>query len=401
MDDVTAARRFQEALRQSEEQLRQMQKMEAIGRLAGGVAHDFNNMLAVINGYSEMLLPLTADGTPLHRGLTEIKSAGERSAALTRQLLAFSRKQVLRARVLDLGEVVRGLSGMLRRLIGEDVDLRLHVDEDLGRVRADAGQLEQVVLNLAVNARDAMPQGGTLEIRLRNRDVAPDHARAAHLVAGQYVEMVVADTGHGMEPEIRDRIFEPFFTTKRPGEGTGLGLSTVYGIVRQSEGDVEVESRIGSGTTFRILLPRAAGYEAATPPGPVAALRGGHETILLVEDEEMVRGLVREVLIHQGYRVLEARDAAEARRVSESLEDPLHLLLTDVVMPGDSGCDLARDLHRQRPDLRVLYMSGYTQETVARRGIEEPDFAFIQKPFEPAALVAQVRAVLSAPPRDA
>lgn len=380
-----------------EEQLRQAQKMEAVGRLAGGVAHDFNNMLAVINGYSELCLGSMAPQNPLHRPLGEIKKAGERAATLTRQLLAFSRKQMLRPEVLELNQVIADLHTMLSRLIGEDILLGTRLAADLDRISADPGQIEQVILNLAVNARDAMPRGGRLVIATRN--VVLD-AQAVRSHTGQqpgaYVLLEVSDTGCGMTPEVQTRIFEPFFTTKGPGEGTGLGLATVYGIVTQSDGHLEVESVPGCGSTFRIYLPRVRAA-VKTDPSPTVPpeIPQGAETILLVEDEQMVRTLVRTVLESCGYRVLEAGSPEELDRVQELHSGAIDLLLTDVVMPTCSGPEVSELLRKRYPDLKVLYMSGYTDDAVVRHGVCTAEAAFIQKPFSPVALAQKVRELLN------
>ena len=387
--DVTARRRL-------EEQYRQAQKMEAVGQLAGGVAHDFNNLLTIINGYSDLLLQDLPPGDPSRDLLGEIHRAGERSAGLTRQLLAFSRRQVLAPKILDLNAVVADTERMLRRVIGEDVRLAFSAGPGLGAVRADPGQLEQVLMNLAVNARDAMPTGGRLTIETRNVDLDDGYARA-HPGArpGPHVLLAVTDTGVGMPPEVKARIFEPFFTTKGPGHGTGLGLATVYGIVQQSGGHVEVYSEVGVGTAFKVYLPRADGAAggAKSRSGTVAPPRGT-ETVLLVEDDPGVRALTRHVLAGCGYTVLEAADAEEAGRVAAGWDKPIHLLVTDVVMPGAGGRALAGRLVADRPGLKVLYVSGYTDDAVVRHGVLHEAVNFLQKPFSPAALARQVRDVL-------
>jgi two-component system, cell cycle sensor histidine kinase and response regulator CckA len=373
--DITERRRL-------EDQLRQAQKMEAIGRLAGGVAHDFNNLLTVINGFSEMLLGdpgLSPNGREL---VAEIARAGDQAAALTRQLLAFSRKQVLAPKVLDLNALVREMERMLARLIGADVQLASSLDPDLGRVRADPGQLEQVLLNLAVNARDAMPRGGRLAIETRNGG-GP---------AGNVVVLEVADTGTGMDAETRARIFEPFFTTKEPGKGTGLGLAVVHGIVTQSGGQIEVESAPGRGTRFRIELPRVAGDPSTSTVGPVD-LPAGTETLLLVEDEPAVRALDRRVLSNCGYTVLEAKDGRDALRVAAEHAGRIDVLVSDVVMPHLGGRQLAERLMAARPGIKVLFVSGYTDDAVVRHGVGA-EFAFLPKPFSPARLARKVREVL-------
>ena len=371
-----------------EGQLRQAQKMEAVGQLAGGVAHDFNNMLTVINGYSDLLLASAPAGDPSRELLEEIRRAGERSAGLTHQLLAYSRKQVLAPKILDLNAVVRDTERMLRRVIGEDLRLAVDLDPRLGRVKADRGQLEQVLLNLAVNARDAMPTGGRLTIS--TRDAAADGP------LGPGVVLSVADTGGGMTEEVRAKIFEPFFTTKGVGEGTGLGLAVVHGVIAQSGGSVEVESAVGRGTTFRIRLPRVEEEEAGEPHGAGAA-RAGTETVLLVEDEDAVRELTRHVLRNNGYAVLEAAEAVTAARVAADHGGRIDLLVTDVVMPGGGGPDLAGRLAAARPGLKVLYLSGYTDDAVLRHGVAADRVHFLQKPFTPAGLARKVRDVLDTP----
>ncbi len=382
--------------RRLEDQLRQAQKMEAVGRLAGGIAHDFNNLLTVINGYAELLLETVPRGDPLRDMLTDMKTAGDRAAAVTRQLLAYSRRQILAPVVLDLNAVVTDMGRMLRRVIGEDIELVTELAPGLRRVQADPGQLEQVVLNLAVNARDAMPQGGRLTLATADAD---PQGPAARRRPGQYVQLIVRDTGCGMTDEVKARIFEPFFTTKGVGQGTGLGLATVYGIVEQSGGCIEVESAPGRGTTFTIELPAADA--APGEPGSTEAVRAGayrgNETVLLVEDEDAVRTLAGKVLWQNGYTVLEARDGQEALFLSEQVRGRIHLLLTDVVMPGLGGHEVARRLCDRHPRLRVLYMSGYTDDAVVRHGLGQVPANFLAKPFTPTALAAKVRAVLDAP----
>ena len=390
--DMGGRKKGEKGLQAAEEQLRQSQKMDAIGRLAGGVAHDFNNMLSVITGRSELLLRNTALAPPLRRDIDLIHRTADRAASLTRQLLAFSRKQVLQPKVLDLNTVVANMGRMLRRVIGEDIDLVIVARPGLARVNADPGQLEQVILNLAVNARDAMPGGGRLTIETAQTDLDAEYARRHTGVnPGRHVMLAVTDTGVGMEPAVRERIFEPFFTTKEVGKGTGLGLSTVYGIVQQSGGAIWVYSEPGQGTTFKIYLP-SVDEPAEADQAPEEPPRGGSETVLLCEDEPDLRELTREVLEEFGYRVLEAADGRHALEVSAGHTGPIHLLLTDVVMPRMNGSDLAAQLTRERP-LRVLYMSGYTETSVVRRG-DVPGAAFLQKPFSPTALARTVREVL-------
>jgi PAS domain S-box-containing protein len=383
-----------------EEQVRQSQKLEAVGRLAGGVAHDFNNLLTVVSGYSELLAANASLDQRAREAVAEVQRATERAIAVTRQLLAFSRKSMLQPRTLDLNAVITEITKLVRRLIGEDIALVAHLGAGLLSVTADPGQLEQVVVNLAVNARDAMPQGGTLTITTSNVEV--DTVAAANqpgLRPGRYALLTVADTGCGMDAETRARVFEPFFTTKEPGRGTGLGLATVYGVVVQSGGHIDVQSEPDRGTTFRVLWPQADEPAASlTPPGAVeAAVRGGTETILLVEDEATVRGLAARVLAVYGYRVLEARDGAEAQQVARQSGLYLHLMVTDVVMPGISGLELARRLAPLRPKMKVLFMSGYTDDAITRKGVLGPDAAFLQKPFTPEVLARRVREVLDQP----
>jgi two-component system cell cycle sensor histidine kinase/response regulator CckA len=386
--------RAEEALRRSEHQLRQAQKMEAVGRLAGGVAHDFNNVLSVILGYGELMLGELKPGDPLRADVEEIRKAASRAAGLTRQLLLFSRQQVAEPRVLDLHEVLTSMDKMLRRILGEDVEMALLAAKSVGRVKADPSHVEQVIMNLVVNARDAMPTGGKLTIETVNVVLDEDYARK-HLSAkpGPHVMMAVSDTGIGMDRETQARIFEPFFTTKLKGKGTGLGLSTVFGIVQQSGGSIWVYSEPGKGTTFKVYLPRVdAEVDAARPQLAVSTLRGT-ETVLLVEDEEQVRTIVQNILRRQGYQVMAAQHGEEALLLSEQSPGAIDLLLTDVVMPQMSGPELARRLVARRPEMRVLFMSGYTDETVIRHGVLET-VAFMQKPITPASLTRRVREVL-------
>ncbi|HEX5044785.1 MAG TPA: response regulator [Candidatus Polarisedimenticolaceae bacterium] len=397
--DISLRKGSAEALRRSEEQLRQAQKMEAIGQLAGGVAHDFNNLLTAILGYAELMTMRLKPGDPLLRDVAEIRKAAERASALTRQLLVFSRKQMLSPRVLDLNAVVKQTESLLHRLIGEDVRLVSHLAPGLHAVRVDPGQLEQVLLNLAVNARDAMPRGGLLTLETQNVDLhEPLVAGSEVLAPGRYVMLAVSDTGVGMDRKTRQRVFEPFFTTKEQGKGTGLGLSTVYGIVRQSGGHVWVYSEPGHGACFRIYLPQAeaapsAAEPAAQGPAPAHAVRGT-ETVLVVEDEPAVRDLTRQVLRLQGYAILDAANGGEALAVAAAHDGPIHLLVTDVVMPGMSGPELAGKLQAARPEMKMLFLSGYTSHAVVGGGMLEEGRNFLQKPFTPIDLAGTVRAIL-------
>jgi PAS domain S-box-containing protein len=383
-------------MKRMEEQLLQSQKMEAVGRLAGGVAHDFNNLLTVITGYGELLLSRLGEDDPRRKEAEEIRKAGNRAAALTRQLLAFSRRQVLQPEVLDLNRVVRELETMLRRLIGENIDLATSLDTGLGNVKVDPGQIEQVVVNLAVNARDAMPGGGKLLIRTANFISDGEAARGDETVpSGSYALLEISDTGCGMDPSTIAHIFDPFFTTKEKGKGTGLGLATVYGIVRQSGGHISVTSEPGKGATFHVFIPRIE--ESAAEPKTVpesAPATCGQETVLLVEDSEVVRMLVREILERNGYNVLEASQGSDAILVCSGHEGAIHLILTDVVMPGMSGRELCTRLTPLYPGVKVIYMSGYTDDAIGHNGVLDPGTAYIQKPFTPDALERKVREVL-------
>ena len=384
--------------RHLEEQVLQLQKMEAVGRLAGGVAHDYNNLLQVIMGYGEMLEKGLPTDDPLRKYVAGIQKAADRAASLTKQLLAFSRRQAVMPVVLDLSRAVAEAGKMLRRLIGEDIEMTTELVPDLGRVRADMVQVEQMIMNLALNARDAMSQGGKLTLRTAN--VVLDEAFTAsrlEVSPGPYVLLEVSDTGHGMDESTLAHIFEPFFTTREKGQGTGLGLSMVYGIVKQSGGHIEVESAPGKGATFKVYFPRIEEEEQQRKSAPAeTTLPGGTETVLLVEDEPEIRGLIREVLSAQGYSVLEAGNGEEALRLSGELPGPIHLLLTDVVMPGMSGRDLAQRLAALRPDMKLLFMSGYTDDAIIRHGLLVEKLAFLQKPFRPEALLRKVRETLDA-----
>jgi PAS domain S-box-containing protein len=385
--------------KQLEDELRQAQKMEAVGRLAGGVAHDFNNLLTVITGRSAMLLGRLRPDDPLRRSVEQIQKTADRAAGLTRQLLAFSRKQVLQRKVLDLNTMVDEVSAMLRRLIGEDVQLLLTLGPRAGHVNADSGQLEQVLMNLAVNARDAMPRGGNLGVEtdcVQVEAAPPDRPDA--LPPGPYAVLRVMDTGVGMDAATQARIFEPFFTTKEPGKGTGLGLSMVHGVVRQHGGAIQVQSVLGGGTTFEIYLPQVeAAVEGARVDETAGRETGGRETILLVEDEDDVRALAREVLERQGYTVLEASDGLQALHRCETAGDHIDLVLTDVVMPRMSGRELVDQVRVLRPAMRTLYMSGYTEDAIVRHGVRDASTALLGKPFAPADLLGKVREVLDRP----
>ena len=378
-----------------EEQLRQSQKLESVGQLAGGIAHDFNNLLTVISGYSDLLLRGAKDEGQRQK-IDEVKKAAERAASLTRQLLAFSRKQVLEPKVIDLNDVVAEADKMLRRLIGEDIHLVTMCDPGLWRVKADPGQLLQVTINLAVNARDAMPRGGKLTIETRNVELDEAYVREhVAVIPGPYVMLAVSDTGVGMDAETQRQIFEPFFTTKEVGRGTGLGLSMVYGVVKQSGGNIWVYSEPGKGTTFKIYLPRVddAGEKVQADAATHAQLRGT-ETVLLVEDEGMVRTLLRDILGAEGYTVLAAAGGQEALEICKRHEGPIHLILTDVVMPGMSGRELVARLSETCRDLKVLYISGYTDDAIVHHGVLDEGTNFLQKPFTPDAVLRKVREVL-------
>lgn len=382
--------------KQLEEQYRQAQKMEAIGTLAGGVAHDFNNLLTVIMGYSEVYLSTLRPEDPLRMPLTEIKKAGERATGLTRQLLAFSRKQVLMPAVLDLNTILADMAKMLNRLIGEDIALKILPSSDLWKVKADPGQMEQVMMNLVVNARDAMPLGGKLLLETKNVAIDGGYLQThTQLSPGDYVLLAITDTGTGMDAATKARIFEPFFTTKGPTKGTGLGLATVYGIVKQSGGQIEVYSEVGQGTTFKIYLPRDKSGQASNSVARVfTPLRGGAETVLLVEDEEGIRTLAKTVLQKYGYTVIEARNGGEAFMFCEANAKPIELLLTDVVMPNMSGRQLSERLAAFQPKMKTLYMSGYTDDAIVHHGVLEPGTPFLQKPFHPEEMARKVREIL-------
>ncbi|MGC2448786.1 MAG: ATP-binding protein, partial [Candidatus Sulfotelmatobacter sp.] len=378
-----------------EEQLRNAQQLEAIGRLAGGIAHDFNNILSIIMGHGELLLAMGAVDDRTRNGVEQMRRAADRAASLTQQLLAFSRKQVLQPRVLDLNDTVAGVQKMLARVIGEDIELVAKLSPDLSTVRADPGQVDQVLMNLAVNARDAMPRGGRITMETSNVEIKTEDARDLDLPPGRYVMLEVIDTGHGMEPDTLSHVFEPFFTTKPIGKGTGLGLATVYGIVKQSGGGIQVESDSKRGTGFRIYLPAVEGN--GTPRSKQLlgdSVEGGSETILIAEDEPDLRELTRIFLESYGYKVLEASNAYQALEKAETLKEPIHLLLTDVIMPGMSGRQLAEKILTKRPETRIVYMTGYTDDMVVEHKVLEPGVQLLQKPFTKLDLAQKVRATL-------
>jgi PAS domain S-box-containing protein len=396
--DVTERKKSEEALRLKEEQLRQSQKMEAVGRLSGGIAHDFNNLLGVIIGYSDVLEMKLEGNEALRKNVAEIKKAGTRASSLTRQLLAFSRQQVLQPKVLDLNAVVNDLAKMLRRLIGENIEIEIMSEVTVGKVKADHSQVEQIIMNLVVNARDAMPDGGKLTIQTSNVELGDDVvSKHPYIQAGQYVELAVTDTGMGMDEGTKTHIFEPFFTTKEKGKGTGLGLATVYGVVKQSDGYVLVDSELGKGTTFKIYLPEVA---KGVVPVPVESAPGraqrGSETILLAEDEDSLRALISDLLQQNGYNVLAASCGAEALKIAESYDGPIHLLLTDIVMPGIGGPALAKNLAAVRPETKVMYMSGYIEFHSAGSSPLPPDAPMMQKPFSHETLIREIGSALGA-----
>ena len=385
-------------LRQSEEEFRQSQKLEAVGKLAGGIAHDFNNLLTVINGYSDLLLRSLKDAGVVEK-VEEIRKAGGRAATLTRQLLAFSRKQVLQPVVLNLNSVIPDMDKMLRRLIGAGIDLLTVLDPDLWHCKADSGQIEQVIMNLVINAQDAMPGGGKLTIETANVQL-DDHYARGHLTVepGAYVMLAVSDTGHGMDAETQAQIFEPFFTTKEKDRGTGLGLSTVYGITRQSGGNIWVYSEVGGGTTFKIYLPRVeAAADERTNSTPLTPTPRGSEVIMLLEDEEVVQKLAKDILESSGYRVLPVANVNDALLLCERHDGQIDLMLTDVVMPQMGGRQVSERVTLLRPGIKVLYMSGYTDDSIIRHGVLDEGMAFLEKPFTPDAMARKVREVLDSP----
>lgn len=381
--------------KQLENQLRQAQKMQAIGQLAGGVAHDFNNLLTVVEGQLEMILSEMPAGDPLRHRLEEVEKAAGRASTLTRRLLAFSRMQVLQSKVLDLNVIISGMSQMLARLIGENIEMTFLPEANLGRVKADPGQIEQVLMNLVVNARDAMPDGGRLTIETHNAHLNATYTRQQATVEhGDYVVLIVSDTGRGMDGETQAHVFEPFFTTKQPGQGTGLGLSMAYGVVKQSGGYIWVYSEPAKGTTFKIYLPLVADPAEDNATVQVLSAPRGNETILFAEDEEGVRELVSSFLESKGYQVLAAADGVSARQLAESHNGQIDLLLTDVVMPKTGGRELAEHLRRTSPHLKVLFISGYTSDFIVRNAILESEAAFVQKPFSMQSLASKIREVL-------
>lgn len=383
-----------ERRRAVEAQLVQAQKMEAIGRLAGGIAHDFNNLLTIMLGYTQIALDDTDESAPLHGQLEEVRNAAMRATSLVQQLLAFSRKQVLQPRVIDLNLTISSFETMLRRLLGDDIEFLTVLRPGLNCVKADPSQIEQVIMNLAVNARDAMPNGGKLSIETDNVHLDEAYCREhVGVTPGEYVMLAVSDTGCGMDEETKARIFEPFFTTKEPGKGTGLGLSTVFGIVKQSGGSIWVYSERGHGSTFKVYLPRVAEAGEEAPRGEAASRRGS-ETVLICEDDEKIRALARTIVAAQGYTVFEAGGANEALLFQSRYTGPIHLLLTDVVMPQMNGRELAQRLRASLPNLKVLFMSGYTQDAITSQGTLGPGIEFIQKPFTPEALSNKIRDVL-------
>jgi hypothetical protein len=386
--DITERKRL-------ESKLAQIQRMESVGLLAGGIAHDFNNLLTVINGSADIELSQLSEGDPLHDALVQIRRAGGRAAELTRQLLAFSRKQVLQPVVVNLNTVVTDIEKMLRRLIGEDIEMTVVSAQDLANVRVDPGQIEQVIVNLAVNARDAMPKGGTLKIETSNVEIdKPSTKQHSTIQPGPYAMLAISDTGAGMDEATREQIFEPLFTTKGPGKGTGFGLSTVYGIVEQSGGSIVVCSEVGSGTTFRIYLPRVEQPVRENRPARTVVASRGTETILIVEDEEALRSLINRALSLAGYVVIEAGNGDEALLQVERHNGPIQMILTDVVMPKMSGPELAQRVGKIDPWMKVLYMSGFTDDPIVRQGVHDENTHFIGKPFAVSELTRKVREVL-------
>ena len=396
IQDITERKDAEEKMDSLQEQLRQSQKMEAVGRLAGGIAHDFNNLLTVIQGHCEISLLQFRGNNPLREDIVEIKKAADRAGNLTRQLLAFSRRQIMEMKVIDLNSLLRELEKMLRRVMGEDVELVTVLDEHLGKIKVDPGQMEQVVLNLAINARDALPSGGKFILETANVRLDEQYARShIGVEPGHFVTLSVTDTGSGMSPQVKERLFEPFFTTKEKGKGTGLGLSTVYGIIKQSSGNIRVYSEPGHGSTFRIYLPRVdQETDSLSRRDDAVSMLYGNETVLLVEDEPSVRGLAARVLRNQGYEVLEAVNGDEALQIANRHKGKIDLLLTDVVMPQIGGKELYDQLKPMRADLKVLFTSGYTETAILHQGELPPGVAFLQKPFSPIFLTHKVREIL-------
>ncbi len=400
--DITDRKNAEVALKKSEEELRQAQKMEAIGRLAGGMAHDFNNLLTVIFGHTDLALQAIAPDSPLRDELIGIQQSGERAAQLIRQLLAFSRRQILQPSRLSLNSAVENMDTLLRRLIGEDVELIIRLDPTLKPVYADPGQVEQVVMNLVVNARDAMPRGGQILVETGTLSLDTAYpSQPATIPPGAYSVLTVSDTGSGMSSDTLAQIFEPFFTTKGVGAGTGLGLAMVYGIIKQSEGHISVYSEPDLGTTFKLYLPQAASAEPeillATASHPPLAVHSGSETILVVEDELQVRELIAKVLTRCGYKVLQANGITEALKIYQQHSSTIGMVLTDIVMPGQSGQELVAQLKLMQPNLKILYMSGYSDRLAIYRGMLEPGVAFLQKPFTPETLLLKIREILNRP----
>jgi two-component system cell cycle sensor histidine kinase/response regulator CckA len=383
---------------QLQEQVRSMQQLESIGRLAGGIAHDFNNLMNIVLGHAQLLSAESGLTERGKNGLGQIRRAGERAAALTHQLLAFSRKQVLQPTVLNLNEIVAGVEKMLSRVIGEDIELATRLHPSLAPVKADPVQMEQVLMNLAINARDAMSHGGTLLMETNNVQLDEVEARRQPgCPAGPCVMLTVSDTGHGMDAETLEHVFEPFFTTKEPGKGTGMGLATVYGIVTQSRGNILVSTTLGKGTTFQIYLPAETALAEIRVEAPVEKVAGGTETILVVEDEPNLREITRIFLEDYGYRVLEAVDVEEALQIAKTFADPIHLLLTDVIMPGMSGRQLASQILTARPEMKVVYMSGYNDDMLVHHEVLEPGVTLLQKPFDKVQLARKIRSILNGP----
>jgi len=402
VDDITERRLAQNALHRSEEHLRQSQKMEAVGRLAGGIAHDFNNLLTAIIGYSDLLQDTLAGNPHARQQVLEIRTAGQRAASLTQQLLAFSRRQVLQPKVLDLNVIVRDFERMLRRLVGERIKVVVHCASGLWQVRTDPGEIGRALMNLALNARDAMPDGGTLSIETANAILTEADSSEQNLAPGRYVTMAVGDTGVGMDAEMQAHIFELFFTTKETGKGTGLGLATVQGIVEQSGGAIRCRSELGRGSTFQIFLPAVAEAldKGLRPDGGLAQAPKGSEVILMVEDEEAVRKLGRTILEASGYTVLDARDGREGLALCEVHPGPIDLLVTDVVMPELGGRELVQGALKLRPQMKVMFLSGHAQDVILKEGVEKGT-AFLRKPFAPVELAQKVREVLDSDGRPA